>query len=100
MRKGIKVAVVAALIASCMVVSVGADTPSVGVEYLITNKGTGLHAQVHSYEGSTSNSNSGSASLNWQSVNQTEVNGSYIVYGSHTCSQYGQYFDVYTSLEF
>ena len=143
MRKGIKVAIVAALISSFMVASVGADTPSagestpvgvvlrgnivknqtisggrpvgkgfdiettttmtvstIGVEYIITYKGTGLHAEVHDYEGSRSTSNKASVSLDWDSDDQSEVDCSYIVYGSHTFSQYGKYYDVYTSLEF
>ena len=73
---------------------------TIGVEYLITQKGNGLHANVHDYAGSQSTANARSIKLEWETENQTEVNGLYIVYGSHTFSQYGQYFDVYTSLEF
>ena len=73
---------------------------TIGVEYYITQKGNGLHANVHDYAGSKSTTNARSINLEWETVNQTEVNGAYIVYGTHTFSQYGQYFDVYTSLDF
>ena len=117
MRKGITIAVVAVLISSFMVTSVGADTPTASktTSFGVVLKGeqteeytiSGGRPVGKSFDiGTTTNalseetSNATSIFLDWSTAVQSEVDTAYTVYGTHGCTQYGQYDIVYTTLDF